>query len=61
MNLTNLGDPDQSLIGGGEEKGRVWRGSFWRHDTLQLGFGSAIEDLGESTDIDFLKDTAKKL
>ena len=59
--LTNLGDPDQSLIGGGEEKGGFGAALSGGIDTLQLGFGSAIEGLGESTDIDFLKEYGKEV
>ena len=59
--LTNLGDPDQSLIGGGEEKGGFGAALSGGIDTLQLGFGSAIEGLGETTDIDFLKEYGKEV
>ena len=54
--LTNLGDPDQSLIGGGGEQGGFGAALSGGIDTLQLGFGSAIEGLGESTGFDFLKE-----
>jgi uncharacterized membrane protein len=59
--LGNLGDPDQSLIGGddgGSGIGAAFSGGI---DTLQLGFGSAIEGLGESTGVDFLKEYGKEI
>ena len=59
--LTNLGDPDQNLIGGddgGSGLGAAFSGGI---DTLQLGFGSAIEGLGESTGVDFLKEYGKEV
>ena len=59
--LTNLGDPDQSLIGGGDSEGGFGAALSSGIDTLQLGFGSAIEGLGESTDIDFLKEYGKEV
>ena len=59
--LTNLGDPDQSLIGGDGEKSGLGAALSGGIDTLQLGFGSSIEGLGESTGIDFLKEYGKEV
>ena len=55
---------NDSLIGGqptSEEKGGFGAALSGGIDTLQLGFGSAIEGLGESTDIDFLKEYGREV
>ena len=57
--LTQIGDPDESLI---QEEPSGLRAAFRGGlDTLQLGFGSAIEGLGKSTGFDWLEETGQEI
>ena len=54
--LQGLGDPDEALIGGEDDKSAIGQAFGRGVDTLQLGFGSALEGLGKTTGLEFLEE-----
>ena len=54
--LQGLGDPDEALIGGEGDKSAIGQAFGRGVDTLQLGFGSALEGLGKTTGLEFLEE-----
>ena len=61
QHLQTIGDPDEELIGGGGDKSAIAQAFGRGVDTLQLGFGSALEGLGKTTGLDFLEDFGEEV